>query len=394
MLRRYLRCRFSCLTISLCINCIVVSLLFLIQFGALKRFIELPVDVPDLKTGPRLDQINRNNVLNEEIVGVPLRFDDVEENRANHAGGIDMNKYDPIKTIDFIPPVPKFSVSDIVYRLSERITQKYLELDNTVYSYKILILTPLHNSEKTLFRYAREIRELQYAHELISIAFGEDSSTDATVEEAKLIIDELKPSGFRNISFFHFDIGSQVDGDWDNVHQRVEQYKRRQHIAKARNLLLKSALTDQDYVLWIDSDIGDLPPDIIQQLLYAKKDIVTPTCLMKQGLITRNYDKNVWRETPLSLENQKFMRENFLIIEGYGSTSRIYLPDLRAEGRIVPIDGVGGCTLLVRADCHRKGLDFPETLFDHHIETEGLAKKAKQMGFSVYGLPFVEVFHF
>lgn len=394
MLRRYLRCRFSCLTISLCINCIVVSLLFLIQFGALKRFIELPVDVPDLKTGPRPDQINRNNVLNEEIVGVPLRFDDVEENRANHAGGIDMNKYDPIKTIDFIPPVPKFSVSDVVYRLSERITQKYLELDNTVYSYKILILTPLHNSEKTLFRYAREIRELQYAHELISIAFGEDSSTDATVEEAKLIIDELKPSGFRNISFFHFDIGSQVDGDWDNVHQRVEQYKRRQHIAKARNLLLKSALTDQDYVLWIDSDIGDLPPDIIQQLLYAKKDIVTPTCLMKQGLITRNYDKNVWRETPLSLENQKFMRENFLIIEGYGSTSRIYLPDLRAEGRIVPIDGVGGCTLLVRADCHRKGLDFPETLFDHHIETEGLAKKAKQMGFSVYGLPFVEVFHF
>lgn len=394
MLRRYLRCRFSCLTISLCINCIVVSLLFLIQFGALKRFIELPVDVPDLKTGPRPDQINRNNVLNEEIVGVPLRFDDVEENRANHAGGIDMNKYDPIKTIDFIPPVPKFSVSDVVYRLSERITQKYLELDNTVYSYRILILTPLHNSEKTLFRYAREIRELQYAHELISIAFGEDSSTDATVEEAKLIIDELKPSGFRNISFFHFDIGSQVDGDWDNVHQRVEQYKRRQHIAKARNLLLKSALTDQDYVLWIDSDIGDLPPDIIQQLLYAKKDIVTPTCLMKQGLITRNYDKNVWRETPLSLENQKFMRENFLIIEGYGSTSRIYLPDLRAEGRIVPIDGVGGCTLLVRADCHRKGLDFPETLFDHHIETEGLAKKAKQMGFSVYGLPFVEVFHF
>jgi hypothetical protein len=70
---------------------------------------------------------------------------------------------------------------------------------------------------------------------------------------------------------------------------------------------------------------------------------------------------------PLSLENQKYMRENFLIIEGYGSTSRIYLPDLRAEGRVVPIDGVGGCTLLIRADCHRKGLDFPEKLFDHHI---------------------------
>ena len=88
------------------------------------------------------------------------------------------------------------------------------------------------------------------------------------------------------------------------------------------------------------------------------------------------------------------MRENSLIVEGYGSTSRIYLPDLRGEGRVVPIDGVGGCTLLVRADCHRNGLDFPETLYKHHIETEGLAKKAKDMGYSVYGLPFVEVYHY
>lgn len=391
MLRRYLRCRFSCVTVLLSINFVVVSILILLQLGAFQKFANYSGHD---EQNSEHEQKKKKHGYNEEIVGVPLQYDDIKQNRANQAGGIDMNKYDPVRKLDFIPPVPKFSVSDIVYRLSDRITQKYLELDGTVFSYKILILTPLHNSEKTLFRYAREIRELEYAHELISIAFGEDSSTDATVEEAKLIIDELKPSNFRNISFFHFDIGKQVDGDWNDVHQRVEQYKRRQHLAKARNLLLKAALTDQDYVLWIDSDIGDLPRDIIQQLLYAKKDVVSPTCLMKQGLVARNYDKNIWRETPLSLENQKFMRENFLIIEGYGSTSRIYLPDLRAEGRVVPIDGVGGCTLLIRADCHRKGLDFPEKLFDHHIETEGLAKKAKTMGYTVFGLPFVEVFHF
>ncbi|XP_052075013.1 uncharacterized protein LOC127712553 [Mytilus californianus] len=394
MLRRIFRCRMSCLTALLTINVIVVTILILLQSGFLRSLsdsMDKPRELPNEDKRPEGEPKFK---YNEEIVGVPLSYDDIEENRVKQAGGIDTNRYDPAKPIDFIPPVPKFSVSDIVYRLSDRIRHKNLELDQTIYSYKILILTPLHNSEKTLFRFAREIRELQYAHELISIAFGEDGSTDGTVEEAKLIIEELKTSGFRNISFYHFDIGQQVSGDWEDIHQRIQQYKRRQHLARARNLLLKNALSDEDYVLWIDSDIGDLPEDIIQHLLFAKKDIVTPSCLIKQGLTVRNYDKNIWRETPLSLENQKHMRANYLVIEGYGSTSRIYLPDLRGEGRIVPLDGVGGCTLLIRAKCHREGLDFPETLFDHHIETEGLAKKAKTMGYSVYGMPFVEVFHF
>ncbi|XP_071177890.1 uncharacterized protein [Mytilus edulis] len=301
-------------------------------------------------------------LTNNEIifsVGVHLSYDDTEENRVKQAGGIDTNRYDPAKPINFIPPVPKFSVSDIVYRLSERIRHENLQLDKTIYAYKILILTPLYNSEKTLLRFAHE----------------------------------LKASGFRNISFYHFDIDQQVIGDWGNIHQRNQQYKRRQHLAKARNLLLKNALSDQDYVLWIDSDIGDLPQDIIQQLLFAKKDIVNPSCLFKQGRTVRNYDKNICRETPLSLEKQREMPANYLVLEGYGSTSRIYLPDLRGEGRIVPLDGVGDCTLLLRAKCRREGLDFPETLFDNHNETEGLDKKAKTMGFSVYGMPFVEVFH-
>lgn len=87
------------------------------------------------------------------------------------------------------------------------------------------------------------------------------------------------------------------------------------------------------------------------------------------------------------------MRPDELMLEGYGVNLRLYLPDLRREGRVVPIDGVGGCTLLIRADLHRKGLVFPEELIDHHIETEGLAKLAKQMNFGVYGMPFVEVIH-
>ena len=59
----------------------------------------------------------------------------------------------------------------------------------------------------------------------------------------------------------------------------------------------------------------------------------------------------------------------------------------------VMLDGVGGCVLLVKATCHKTGLLFPEKLYNHHLETEGLAKLATDMGLRVRGMPWVEVFH-
>jgi len=81
------------------------------------------------------------------------------------------------------------------------------------------------------------------------------------------------------------------------------------------------------------------------------------------------------------------------MLEGYGRTKRLYLNDLKTESNLVRIDGVGGCVLLIAADLHRSGLVFPPFVFDHHIETEGLAKMAARMGVTLYGLPSVNVIH-
>ena len=59
----------------------------------------------------------------------------------------------------------------------------------------------------------------------------------------------------------------------------------------------------------------------------------------------------------------------------------------------VPLDGVGGHVLLVKADVHREGLVFPSVLFDHQVETEGFAKMAKALGHQPYGLPGYVVHH-
>ena len=69
------------------------------------------------------------------------------------------------------------------------------------------------------------------------------------------------------------------------------------------------------------------------------------------------------------------------------------LSQLRDQGPIVPMGGVGGAMLLVYADVHREGLVFPPFPFEGRIETEGLALMAWDMGYGVYGMPNLEVIH-
>lgn len=55
--------------------------------------------------------------------------------------------------------------------------------------------------------------------------------------------------------------------------------------------------------------------------------------------------------------------------------------------RVMPLDGVGGTALMVKADVHRDGAMFPAFPFYHLVETEGFAKMAKRLGYSIFGLP-------
>ena len=308
--------------------------------------------------------------------------------------GADIYNVDMV--LNFIPRVPKYSDSDIVPYLNESITKEYLKYTKRNYKEKIVILTPICDVAERLKGFGKLLANLSYPHGLISVYFGEDSSSDSTLNMATMVADELVTMhNFRRATAFHFNISGGIHGTWGDVHHRLSQLERRSHIAKARNTLLKVGLASGvfDYVLWIDSDISELPSDIVQQLLSANRDVVVPSCLFKSGKYKRVFDKNSWRETPRSLEDQSHLPKDILLVEGYTFTLRLYLPDLRADGRVVPLDGVGGCALLVNAECHRNGLVFPEEVYKHHIETEGLGKMAQDMGYSVAGMPFVEVFH-
>jgi hypothetical protein len=173
------------------------------------------------------------------------------------------------------------------------------------------------------------------------------------------------------------------------------QVERRAALARSRNHLLFRALRDEEWVLWLDADVIEYPRDIIEVLLGAGKDIVTPNCVRVPG--GRSYDRNAWRDR-----------------------GRLHLDDLRSEGDLVRLDSVGGTMLLVRADLHRDGLIFPPFLYGRsnprarrfngfvsiyrpwrllegvhrgEMETEGLAMMAYDMGHECWGMPNVEVIH-
>jgi hypothetical protein len=57
------------------------------------------------------------------------------------------------------------------------------------------------------------------------------------------------------------------------------------------------------------------------------------------------------------------------------------------------LDGIGGVSIMVKADVHRSGINFPSYPFENQAETEGFAKMAKRAGYKVIGLPNYVVWH-
>ena len=261
--------------------------------------------------------------------------------------------------------------------------------------YNILILTPFASSAWRLGQYLKLLCTLTYPHKRISVALGHDAGVGLNMTRTfEMALDTLRPY-FRRVTFY------ELEQPPSNIshrqrHDKPVQRMRRRHLAQSRNELLSRAMMgDHDWVLWLDVDLGLIPPDLIQLLLSPNQPIVTPACVQYEPF--RTYDRNTWRETARSrdhiAEQKAIYGEDFLMMEYTKETLRNRLVDLRHEGTVVPVDGVGGCCLLINASCHRQGLIFPPFVFDSHIETEGLAKMAAKMGFPVYGLPFVQVFH-
>jgi hypothetical protein len=247
----------------------------------------------------------------------------------------------------------------------------------------VLILTPVKTARGHIDRYFELLERMTFPHSQLSLGLLESDSTDDTFGEIERRIPELSRR-YRRAQLWKKDFAFQIPPGLPRWHP-AWQIPRRTILAKSRNHLLMRALDDEDWVLWIDVDVSDYPPDILERLIAYGRDILHPHCVTAPGGET--FDLNAWSRD-----------------------GRVHMGAQRGGEELVRLDAVGGTMLLVRADRHRDGLVFPsffygrasEAIRSKHpffgyaageIETEGLGIMARDMGLQCWGLPNLEIIH-
>ena len=290
-----------------------------------------------------------------------------------------------------MPAVPRATLPDFATSVAEArrflgsINRAIVKRDKSKNGH-VLIAVPVRDAAETIDGLFDCLLALRYPHSELSLAFLEGDSTDNTFERLNEFA-RLNVGYFRRIQVIKRDHGMPMPTPrWDPATQR----SRRSHIAKVRNELVREALRDEDWVLWIDADLIGFHDDIVGTLLATGARVVHPNAVRVTG--GTSMDLNAWTiERQISPQAMAHWIRDGLYQPPMG-THRLYLSDMRYRDAVV-LDSVGGTMLLVDADLHRAGLLFPEKPYRFLIETEGFGMAARDIGVFPIGLPNVEVIH-
>ncbi|WP_169054239.1 glycosyltransferase [Nitratireductor sp. XY-223] len=274
-------------------------------------------------------------------------------------------------------------------QVDRNILEEPLSAVTSVEDQNISCLLPVRDAEPFLDRCVELLSALDHPKERIRIAFCEGDSTDDTWNKLQGLCEELR-SEFAEVLCLKKETG--------NNFSRKERWKpkiqklRRSGLAKVRNHLLDNALDDDtDWVLWIDADVNDYPPDMLKTLLREREKIVAPNCVLEPG--GPSYDLNSFTVTDERRDSGYYKHvRNGLYVPPIKTPRRLHFNDLRSCER-VELFGVGGTMLLVHASVHRAGVRFPEIPYQDLLETEGFGYWARDCGVIPIGLPNAEIRH-
>lgn len=273
---------------------------------------------------------------------------------------------------------------------------------------RILILTPLKDAAFHLQQHFDLLSQLTYDHQLIDLAFLVSDSTDNTVallsKELEYIQTRADSVAFRSATIITKDFNFHLSQDVKERHGFAAQAPRRKAMARARNYLLGAALKpEHNWVYWRDVDIVDSPKTMVEDMISHNRDVIVPNIWFhryENGKdIEGRFDYNSWQESPTGAKLAASLGKDDILVEGYSEykTERIYMcrmGDWRENQDVeIPLDGIGGVNIFVKAEVHRSGINFPAYPFENQVETEGFAKMAKRAGYGVFGLPNYVVWH-
>lgn len=192
------------------------------------------------------------------------------------------------------------------------------------------------------------IKNLHYPKDKLHFAFLEGDSNDDTY---------LKLLKFKEVH-------NNVKVERAN---RSIQMPRFQRLAELRNTLIDTMLQDEDYVFWVDSDIIELPPNILDILINRNVDIVAPLVLIEGDL--RFYDILAFIHKGKNFTHQK-----------------PYCPQLTEN--LLELDSVGTC-YLVKRKVYDSGVRYGKDM----SEQVTFCLNARFKLFKVYVDPQLTVLH-
>ncbi|KKA27428.1 hypothetical protein TD95_002015 [Thielaviopsis punctulata] len=274
---------------------------------------------------------------------------------------------------------------------------------------RVLLLTPLKDAAPYLSKYFELITALTYPHHLIDLGFLISDSNDETLAILATELERVQQSTdktipFRSATVVQKDFGFQLSQSVEERHSFEAQGPRRMAMGRARNYLLSSTLkSDHSWVYWRDADIVESPKAVIEDFIAHDRDILVPNIWFhryRDGKdIEGRFDYNSWVESDTGRKLSLSLDRNVVLAEGYKQykTGRKYMARMgdwrKDKDEELELDGIGGVNILVKADVHRSGINFPAYPFENQAETEGFAKMAKRAGYGVWGLPNYVVWH-
>ncbi|KAJ2901294.1 mannan polymerase complexes MNN9 subunit [Zalerion maritima] len=276
---------------------------------------------------------------------------------------------------------------------------------------KILILTPMARFYQG---YWDNLLQLNYPHELITLGFILPKNKEGNAATAALQAEVAKTqkgpidSRFKEVIILRQDFEPPLTSqDESERHKLNNQKERRAAMSKARNSLIFTTLGPMtSWVLWLDADIVETPPTLIQDLASHDQPVIVPNCFQRYTNSETNqdeerpYDFNSWQDSQSARDLAAKMGPDDILLEGYAEmpTYRALMAYMVEENKgmhhEVPLDGVGGTALMVKADVHRDGAMFPPFSFYHLMETEGFCKMARRLTWTCTGLPNYKVYHY
>ncbi|KAF9949344.1 hypothetical protein BGZ72_008857 [Mortierella alpina] len=266
----------------------------------------------------------------------------------------------------------------------------------------ILVLTLINNrdnwgKDRSFLDFVKIVQSFDYpiANLKLGILVSDKDEFNAIVDTVKRWPDDDPIFQKIRVIFREKSVGiARQDRKGDNV-QKV----RRRLIARLRNFLLYSTLGDEDAVLWIDSDMTHIPPDVLSRMADSGKDIITTATTLGPG--GPFYDLNAWAGERIKPNEQemKIVEEGGIFVPRPLQVK--YTHEL-SGGDFAELDAVGGTVLFVRGEVHREGVAFTTnnvigTGWNHEgydgIETEGLCYVAKFLGYKCWGMPHTVAEH-